>query len=218
MGLFPKGKKPFDRARVLSAAAKAQARRRYKKALALYQEVFRTEPNNPELHRKIAPLLVRTKQHEKAWVSFRFAAEALAQEGFLEKAIGVYREAAHYLPHEVGAWLAVAELHVQRDRPTSAVEALLEGRSHFRRRKHRPEAIRLLARAHEIDPSHFGATLDLAALLKKTGNRRIALQLLRDLAPRCHRGQLLRLRGVQFRLCPTPAAGLRWLRALLTGR
>jgi tetratricopeptide (TPR) repeat protein len=218
MGVFAKRKKPFDRARLLSAASKAQSRRRYKKALALYQEVFKTEPNNPELHRRIAPLLVRTKQREKAWVSFRFAAEALAHEGFLEKAIGIYREAAHYLPREVGAWLAIAELHVQRERSTSAVEALLEGRVHFRRRKHRPEAVRLLARAHEIDPSHFGAAVDLARLLQRTGNRRLARQLLRDLAPRCHRRQLLRLRAVQFRLCPTPAAGLRWFRALLTGR
>jgi tetratricopeptide (TPR) repeat protein len=216
MGFFPKGKL-YDRNRLLSAAAKAQTRKRFKKALALYEEVVRAEPNNPELHRKLAPLLARRKQRERAWRSFRFAAEALVNGGFYEKAIGVYREAAHYLPRQITAWLAIAELHVHRERRSSAVEALLQGRSNFRRRKHRPEAIRLLARAREIDPTHFEVNLDLARLLSRTRSRAMARRILAELAPHCHRGQLVRLRAAQFRLSPTPAAALRWLRALVAG-
>jgi tetratricopeptide (TPR) repeat protein len=216
MGLFARTKL-YDRNRLLSAAAKAQSRRRFKKALALYEEVVRAEPNNPELHRKIAPLLARSKQRERAWKSFRYAAEALVNGGFYEKAIGVYREATHYLPQQITAWLAIAELHVHRERRSSAVEALLEGRTHFRRRKHRPEAIRILARAREIDPTHFEVNLDLARLLSKTRSRPMARRILAELAPHCHRRQLLRLRAIQFRLSPTPAGALRWLRALIAG-
>jgi hypothetical protein len=121
------------------------------------------------------------------------------------------------VPEQTTAWLAIAELHIHRERKSSAVEALLEGRSHFRRRKCRAEAIRLLSRAREIDPSHFEVNLDLARLLAKTRSRPMARRILREIAPRCHRGELVRLRSIQFRLSPTPAAALRWLRAVLTG-
>jgi tetratricopeptide (TPR) repeat protein len=216
MGLFTRSR-PYDRNRLLSEAAKAQTRKRFKRALAIYEEVLRAEPNNPEIHRRVAPLLARRKQRDRAWQSFRFAAEALVNGGFYDKAIGVYRQATHYLPREITAWLAIAELHIHRDRQSSAVEVLLEARCHFRRRKHRPEAIRLLARAREIAPSHFEVNLDLARLLAKTDSRRMARRILAELAPHCHRRQLVRLRSAQFRLSPTPAAALRWLRALVTG-
>ena len=160
MGLFSR-KQPYDRNRLLSEAAKAQTRKRFKKALAIYEEILRAEPNNPEIHRRVAPLLARRKQRDRAWQSFRFAAEALVNGGFYDKAIGVYRQAAHYLPREITAWLAISELHLHRDRRSSAVEVLLEGRVHFRRRRHRPEAIRLLAHARDIDPTHFEVNLDL---------------------------------------------------------
>jgi tetratricopeptide (TPR) repeat protein len=215
MGLLRKNK-AYDRADLMAAAAKAQARGKIKKALALYLDVLRIEPKNAELHRKVAPLLARVKEIDKAWASFSIAAEALANEGFLDKAIGVYREAAHYVPGKTDAWMAIAELHAQRDRKAAAVEALLEGRLQLKRRRDRPAAIRLLSYAREIDPHNFEVGVDLARLLRKSGQRKRAKRLLEEIKRYSHRGQLAHLRKTELRMSPTPFALFRWLFAFIT--
>ncbi|MEE8558343.1 MAG: tetratricopeptide repeat protein [Myxococcota bacterium] len=216
MRLFKRGN-PYDRVQVLAAASKAHSRGKTKKALQLYLQVLGLEPENAELHRKVAPLLARRKRHQEAWESFRFAANSLVQDGFLEKAIAVYREALHFVPSQPAAWLAIANLHQQRERPADAIHALLEGRSHLRKRRDRPAAIHLLSSVREIDPHHFAACLDLARLYAQRGDRRGGMALLEGLLRRAHRAELRRIRALQVRIRPTPAALVRWLRALFFG-
>jgi predicted Zn-dependent protease len=209
-------KRPYDRARLFADASRAQRRGKAKKAVALYREILVAEPGDVTVHRRLAPLLARTRQDEEAWRSFRCAAEALLRQGFVERAIGVYREAAHHLPRESAVWLEIAELEVRRGRRADAVVALATGRSHLRSRRERQTAIRLLERARELDPAAVEIGLDLAGLLAKTGARARASELLETLA-RGKRGHVLRrVRGRQLRLSPGPVAVWRWLRSLST--
>lgn len=131
------------------------------------------------------------------------------RQGLLERAIGVYREAAHHLPREGAVWLAIAELELERGRRADGVAALWSGRRQLRSRSERPAAIRLLERAREIDPGAFEPSLDLAALLAKSGERARAFALLEALA-RGRRG-----RGRQLDIAPGPRTLWRWLRALV---
>jgi tetratricopeptide (TPR) repeat protein len=212
MGWFTREKR-YDRARIMSAAAKARRRRKHQKALMLYRQVLEKEPDNPDLHRKVAPLLAATRQEAKAWTAYRSAAEGLVRQGFVEQAIGVFREATGYLPRRVEVWLSLAELELKRNRPLDAHKALLDGRRHFRSRKHRSEAIQLLVRARKLDPRHFETNFDLAGLLARGGARVRAQRLLDELAMWAHGGKLRRVRGRQFGLAPSPTAGWRWMRA-----
>ena len=216
-GLFERNK-PFDRTTRLRAASEAKARGRHKKALALYEQVLATEPNNAALYREVAPLLVRARRGDEAWTKFRVAAEGFVQKGFIEKAIGIYREAAHYLPRESAVWLALADLQLQRGRREDAVAALLEGRRHFKQRRWRKQAMQLLSRAHQIAPTHFQAGFDLARLRSKTGDRKGAWALYEEIIRIASRRQRQRVRAAQFWLVPGPFTALRWLRTLIFGR
>jgi tetratricopeptide (TPR) repeat protein len=209
-------KRPYDRARLFADASRAQRKGKAKKAVALYREILAAEPGDVAVHRRLAPLLARTRQDDEAWRSFRRAAEALLRQGFFERAIGVYREAAHHLPRESAVWLEIAELELQRGRRADALVALATGRSQLRSRRERQAAIRLLERARELDPAAVEVGLDLAGLLAKTGSRARASELLETLA-RGKRGHVLRrVRGRQLRLSPGPVAVWRWLRSLAT--
>jgi tetratricopeptide (TPR) repeat protein len=207
-------KRQYDRARLLSEAVRAQRRGKAAKAVALYREVLRVEPGNADLHRKLAPLLARTRKRDEAWASYRRAAEGLVEKGFVERAIGVYREAAQQLPRESAVWMAIAELELMRGRRPDAVAALVNGRSRLRSRAERSEAIRLLERARELDPGAFEPSFDLARLLAKSGERRRAVALLEALARGRSGPALRRVRARQVNLSPTPAAVWRWLRSL----
>ncbi len=204
----------YDRTRVLKAAARARAKRRRKKAIALYRWVLAVEPGNAEIHGKLAPLLARRGQTFDAWVSYRRAARGLAREGLTEKALGIYREAASYLPRQLETWLAIFELERQRGRDADAREALLEGRRRFRGRRYRPQAIYLLRRMRSINAWELETVLDLSRLLGKTSQRREAEMLLREMGSRCRGRELRRVRTAQWRMRPFIANTWLWLHAM----
>ena len=210
------GKKTvYDRSRILGEAQQARSRKKYEKAIALYRQVLEVEPENVDLLGKIAPLLARARHPAEVRSTYRSAAEGLVRRGFVDRAIGTLREATGYLPRDVEIWSALAALELKRGRPIDAHRTLLQGRSHFRRRKDRPQAIELLRRARELAPKDFETSFDLAGLLARSGQRARAHSLLEELVRRSGRRELRRVRARQLRVAPSPAAGWRWLRALL---
>jgi tetratricopeptide (TPR) repeat protein len=210
------GRKRYNRTRLLAAAARAQRRGRLRKAIALYREVLAVEPGNLELERKLAPLLARRKQRGDALACYRRVAEGFARHGDFDRAIGVYREAVQLLPREGRLWLALAELELKRDRRADALKTLWSGAQALRRRADRAEAIRLLERAHELDPAAFEVSSELAGRLARAGRRERALRLLEELAARGKGRVLRRVRARQLRLAPGPVSAWCWLRAALS--
>jgi len=215
MGWFGR-KRQYDRSRLLDQAMRAAQRRRHKRAIALYRKILAVDPNDTQIHRKIAPLLARTRQLEDAWESYRRAAEQLSKKGFVEQAIGVYREASASLARQHRLWLALADLEVQRGRPVDAVNALIDGSRRLRSRRTIQEALTLLQQARKIQPGAFDPNFELAGVLASVGARDRARRILQELAPRARGRQLRKLRGRQFFLSPTPAAAWRWIATAVT--
>jgi thioredoxin-like negative regulator of GroEL len=195
----------------MAQAARARRRRRYGKALALYQQVLKREPDNPDLLRKVAPLMARTGQEREAWSIYQKAARRLRDKGFAEQAIGVLREASQNLPNEVATYTSIAELEVERQRRADAIGALLTGRRHFRASKHRGQALELLRVARKIEPGNFEVNFDIAGILASSGARDRARRLLQELAARSNGNRLRRVRRRQFFLFPSPVSGWRWM-------
>ena len=98
------------------------------------------------------------------------------------------------------------------------MKVLLDGRRHFRAKKHRAFAVRLLTLALQIDPDIFETSFELAKLRRLEGDPAGASRILEKLAMRYRGRKLRRIRGVQFRMSPGIGSGLRWLKALATGR
>ncbi len=173
------------------------------------------EPDNGDIHEKVAPLLAQTGMSFDAWVSFRIAARAHTSAGRPDLALAVFRTATRYLPRELAAWEATADLQREKGRRGEAAQTLLEARGHFRRRDLDPQAIYLLRRVRQIEPWHFETVLDLVRLLARTRQREEALRLLEGLGSRSAGAELRRVRAAEFRLSPGFRRAWRWLRAAL---
>lgn len=197
------GAKVYDRRKLMTRAAKARQKGKNKRAISAYQQVLEAEPDDIEAHRKVAPLLARVSQHEAAKRSFISAMKGLIRDGFDAHALGVCHEATGFYPQEVVFWEGIARLRLKVASPADAINALLEGRKHFRKRKQIEDAMRLLLRAYEIDRSNLVVGLDLCRLLKRSGRRVQGRRILAQLAT-LHRGPELRqVRGAQFRNDPS---------------
>jgi tetratricopeptide (TPR) repeat protein len=210
--------KPYNRAASLAAAQKAVAKGRVKRAIAEYSRILEHQPDDFEVRGRLAPLQAKRKLLDAAWSNFKAAAQGYERDGFLEKALSVYRQAAHSLPDRSGLWEMLADLHLQRHHSADALAALREGAWHFGSRSTRHTAIRLLEKAHRIAPEDFETGLELGRLLARAGRRPEALALLDGLAKRQEGRRLRQIRALLFRLRPTPARAWHWLRAALEGR
>ena len=214
MALFQR-KRTYDRGQMLEKAARAarrRGRRHRRKALELYRQILKNEPDNADLHRKIALLLVKLKDPSNACKSYQQAITALTKRGFFDRAVGVCHEALRHLPRTVPLWEDLAALEVERGRKIDAVEALLRGRRQFRGRRYRADAMELLISAHNIDPVHLAVNFDLASLLARSGERPRALTLLEELIT-AHPSHVHRIRAKQFRIAPSLRIAWLWCRS-----
>jgi tetratricopeptide (TPR) repeat protein len=210
-------RKAYERDEWLAAAARAEGKGRYRKAIQKYREILKVDPRDYGVHAKIAPLLARVKQYEQAWSSYVAAAEAYVHQGFLDKAISLYAQASKSFPHRVDLWRKLAELKLERGLPADALRVLLEGRRANRRSQYRFQAINLLTRAQEIAPGNVPISMDLAHLLLKEGQRTQAMRLLRGLESKARGRDLRRIRWAVFKAAPSLGSGWRWLRSAVRG-
>jgi tetratricopeptide (TPR) repeat protein len=199
----------------MEEAERARSRKKRHKAISLYRWVLAIEPNNVDLHAKLAPLLAQTGQNFDAWRSYRVIASAALRERRDDKALAIYRDAANHLPLELHAWQRLAHLLAKQGEEEAAIGVLIEGSRQFRTPFLRSEAVHLLRRARLIDPWHFDVAFELAHHLGRSGQCEEARLLLDGLTRRVGGHRLRRVRAAQVRLDKNPAAAWRWLRSIV---
>jgi tetratricopeptide (TPR) repeat protein len=171
------------------------------------------------VHQKLAPLLAETGETVTAIESFQLAARGQIEQGFDDRAIGVYVQAVAYFPDQFGLWEAIAELHLKAGRSADALHTFLDAREALRAPTDRPAAMLCLSRALELEADgpidkaspRLAHTLDLARLCAREGQRERAEELLDALANDVEPGALRSVRWAQFKLSPTPRNLWRWL-------
>lgn len=208
MALF--GRERRTRGEIVADADRARARGRLKRAVAGYREALASDPEDPAVNVKLGPVLARLGDVEGGAACFRVAARRHLALGFTDRAAAVNVAAAEVFPLDAGFRLEVARLNVQRGRPADAVATLVAGGRAQARARRTDAAVSLLARALELAPWHPGATMTLAPLLARRGERAEARRLLDGLDARLRGKDRRAARWIAFRLWPAPRTFWRW--------
>jgi hypothetical protein len=177
-----------------------------------YQQVLDVEPDNADLHVKVAPLLMQSGDERGAWESYTFAARAYLRVGYDQKALAVFRLAARHFPRSVTIWEDIATIHETRGRRRDAVNALFEGAAQFRSDTVIETGIRLMLRAFNLEPYQPDVTLRFAEMLVQSGRVPQARSMLSDLRKRADRPLLLRISWTELKLFPAWNTLTAWLR------
>jgi predicted Zn-dependent protease len=201
------GRRDAIRRTLLQQAAQARAHGQLERAIDAYQQVLQDEPENAELRAKVAPLQAQLHQIDDAWHSYWTAARTFERQGFVGKAISLYRQASRLLPSKGISWAQIADVHIERGHTAEAVQVLYVGAQHVR--SSNPfQRVSLLRRAFELAPWRPDVTLALAEQLHLAGHRGEAIDLLDGLASSRERAVRRRARWRAFKLQP------RWRRLL----
>jgi tetratricopeptide (TPR) repeat protein len=210
---WPWSKPPSTRVELIAVADVARARGRRKQAIAGYRRVLEANPQDLNVHAKLAPLLAAAGDRDGALASFRTAADGQAKAGFHERALSLFIQAADHYPDEETLWPEIARLHLQRGRRAEAVANLTEGgwRLLLARRPQLAEWV--LRLALQFEPYDGDANAILARVLRKLGRRDEAVAALEGVAARTRGRRLRAVRGLVFRIHPTPAHFWAWMRA-----
>lgn len=202
MALFSR-KITYDRRRLLKAAEAATRKRRWRRAVLLYSQILAAERRNPEIQRRIAPLLARVGRRFDAWESFRAAADTPELAADPKRCATIYARATASLPKNVEAWRSLARACLRCEEPDAALAALLEGRKRFRKKRRNFEAILLLRDALELEPWKPEIVLDLARLLMRSGQSSEALFWLEALDEKVSGATRRQTRALIWRIDPT---------------
>ncbi len=213
MLLFSKAES-FTREELLRRAEDFRSRRKPKKAIAQLEKLLRVMPDDAVAHAKLGPLLVKVGRKHEALHSFRVAADDFDARGFTDKALSLWLLIAQTQADNLDAWQKVAQFHAARGHKPDAVKVLLQAVAAQQGKAGRPRAISLLRDVLVLDSKHLDATLSLARLLKKAGEKAEARSLLHEALTFTVGPSRRRVRKLEFSLFPSFGTFWRWARAL----
>jgi tetratricopeptide (TPR) repeat protein len=165
----------IDREKTLVAAQKYVEKKKYDKAVIEYQKVIQEDPNDARTLLKIGDLQSKMEEYAGAIATYERVGRFYASQGFLLKAIAVYKQIreiiAKHVPDLEERYSHVtpklAELYHQLGLTSDALGALDEVATRLQRGGREQEAIDVLRKIVELDPTNPLPHLRLAEALSR---------------------------------------------------
>ena len=161
----------YDRTGILRKAEGFRSRGRVRKAIREYEKVLAVDPQDIEVHTKVAQLYIRAGRKDQAKASLKRVIQWNESEGFLDKAIAMLRVAQGVDRRDLDVYLHLAELYLGKGVKGDALRLLEGARKAFRRKPFRKEAIAVEEKILSFAPDDFPAQVSCVRLLWRAGRR-----------------------------------------------
>lgn len=103
----------INRAKVIASAHKYLSKGDLKRAIREYEKVLKEDASDIRTKLKVADLLFRMGEKDRATTAFEEVADFYASQGFLLKAVAVFKQVQKLRPHDVDVHLSLAGLYQQ---------------------------------------------------------------------------------------------------------
>lgn len=210
----------FDRSEVLRKAERYHSQRRIRKAIREYEKALSANPQDVDVHARIAPLYIKAGHKEPAKASLRQVIACYEKQGFVDKAIAMLRLSLSVDRRDLAARLHLADLYLGKAHTGDALKLLEGSRRAFRGRRFLMEAIAVEKMILSLAPEDFRAQVALVRLLWKSGKRPEAIERLRRMetlwAVKRHKECWRKTRRLLYRYAPSFSTGWRCFLSLFT--
>ena len=166
----------YNKSKYVEAAQKLLNQGKVAQAIAEYQQILKYEPRDQVTLMTIGELYIRQGETFQAIEYFERLAQLFVSDGFLTKAIAVYKRISKLAPEEVRPLEKLADLYVQQGVMSEARPLFLQlAELHLKNGK-QPEAIALLKKLLLAEPDNLRIQIRLADLYQAMGQSAEALE------------------------------------------
>jgi tetratricopeptide (TPR) repeat protein len=165
----------YNKSKFVEAAQKLLNQGKVAQAIAEYQQILKHEPRDQVTLMTIGELYIRQGETFQAIDYFERLAQLFVGDGFLTKAIAVYKRIAKLAPEEIRPLEKLADLYVQQGVMSEARPLFLQLAEIHLKNNRQPEAVALLKKLLMAEPDNLRIQVRLADLYHAMGQNREAI-------------------------------------------
>src|SRR2546429_3689353 len=166
----------YNKSKYVEAAQKLLNQGKVAQAIAEYQNILKHEPRDQVTLMTVGELYIRQGETFQAIDYFERLAQIFVGDGFLTKAIAVYKRIAKLAPEEIRPLEKLADLYVQQGVMSEARPLFLQLAEIHLKSNRQPEAIGLLKKLLQAEPDNLRIQIRLADLYQAMGQTRDAIE------------------------------------------
>jgi tetratricopeptide (TPR) repeat protein len=152
----------FDKAKAIRAAEKYLASGKIPSAIQEYTRIVEHDADDFNALNTLGDLYARVDKRAEAASCYRRVAEHYREQGFTLKAVAMYKKLTRFAPADHKTALALASLYEQQGLMVDARQHYLIAADAFTRAGSSREALEVLRRIADLDPSNTDVRLRLA--------------------------------------------------------
>jgi tetratricopeptide (TPR) repeat protein len=165
----------YSKSKFVESAQKLLNQGKVPQAIAEYQQILKFEPRDQVTLMTIGELYIRQGETFQAIDYFERLAQIFVGDGFLTKAIAVYKRIAKLAPEEIRPLEKLADLYVQQGVMSEARPLFLQLAEIHLKNNRQPEAVGLLKKLLLAEPDNLRIQIRLADLYQAMGQSREAV-------------------------------------------
>ncbi len=165
----------YNKSKYVESAQKLLNQGKVPQAIAEYQQILKFEPRDQVTLMTIGELYIRQGETFQAIDYFERLAQIFVGDGFLTKAIAVYKRIAKLAPEEIRPLEKLADLYVQQGVMSEARPLFLQLAEIHLKNNRQPEAVGLLKKLLLAEPDNLRIQVRLADLYQAMGQSREAV-------------------------------------------
>ncbi len=166
----------YNKTKFIEAAQKHLNQGRVSQAIVEYQNILRHEPKDQVTLMTIGDLYVRQGETFQALEYFERLAQLFLNDGFVSKAIAIYKKIAKLAPEEIKPLERLAELYAQQGVMSEARPLYLHlAEVHLKANRHK-QAVALLRTLLQAEPDNLRVQTRLAELYHAMGQDQEAVE------------------------------------------
>jgi pilus assembly protein FimV len=166
----------YNKTKLIEAAQKYLNQGKIAQAIGEYQQILRQDSKDQITLMTIGDLFVRLGETFQALEYFERLAQAYLNEGFITKAIAIYKKIAKLAPEETKPLERLAELYVQQGVMSEARPIYVQlAEVHLKSHRH-AQAVALLRKLLEAEPDNLRVRTRLADLYAAIGQEHEAAE------------------------------------------
>jgi tetratricopeptide (TPR) repeat protein len=166
----------IKRDKILKTAEKLVQKGKLEQAIREYEKLLEASPDDTNTINRLGDLCGRVGEIDKAVELYGRVAERFSEQGFLPKAIAIYKKINRLAPQRLDIFERLGDLYIEQGLMVEAKSQFRMLADHYARNDDLESAIRAQQRLSEIDPDDFTTRLKVADLLLESGETERAME------------------------------------------